>query len=234
MKKFLHYKMIIIFGFLIGLIILFHDYQLDIYFMTMIFDENKGFTLQNNFWLEKVFHKGGVLFVGAIGIGIILKIIYLFKKFRLNKEKIFELAFLFCSILISVCLIKYLKSITTLPCPWNLEAYGGTRDFQSLTTLFSKDFRIGYCFPSGHASAGYGFLALYFAKALHQRPELKNFLPGLCLGLLYGMTQQLRGAHFLSHDIATILISLWIPWTLSFIIYLYRKTRGHYNSRIEK
>jgi membrane-associated PAP2 superfamily phosphatase len=205
------------------LIILFHDYQIDIFLMGMIFDEQHGFIYQDNFWFEKVFHKGGVLFVGAIGIGILARMGYLLKDRLKNKEKLLELGFLFCSVLISVTLIKYLKSITALPCPWNLEAFGGTRDFQPISTLFSKDYRIGYCFPSGHASAGYGFVALYFARALHRAPAKRDLLPGLSLGLIYGMTQQFRGAHFASHDLATILLCLWIPWVLSSIIWMIRK-----------
>ena len=234
MKTYKHYKMPFLFILLLGLVFLFHDHQIDLFLMSMIFDENNGFTYQNNFWLEKIFHKGGVLLVGAIGVGILSRMVYLFKNRQINKEKLLELGFLFCSVLISVIVIKFLKSITVLACPWNLEAFGGSRPFQPLWTLSSKDYRIGYCFPSGHPSAGYSFFALYFARALHHEPIKKNLLPGFFLGLIFGVTQQFRGAHFASHDLATIMLCLWIPWVLSSIIWLIRKSGGNYFSKIKR
>jgi membrane-associated PAP2 superfamily phosphatase len=228
MTKFSHYKMLIIFLLLAISVIICHDIGIDSSLMSWIYSFSDGFKLQNNFWLEKFFHKGGVLFVGAIAIAILIRILDLLKSYSqsksiIYKEKIFELTFLFVAVLISVLLIKYLKSITTLPCPWNLKIYGGSREFQTFSTLFDYEHRIGHCFPAGHASAGYGFLALYFAKSLFNKPQLKYLLPGLILGVLYGLTQQFRGAHFLSHDLATILLCLWIPWCLSFIIFIYNK-----------
>ena len=232
MVKFLHYKMLAIFLILGLFVIISHDTAIDSTLMSWIYSSNDGFKLQNNFWLEKVFHKGGVLFVGAIGLGILIRVLLLIKiysqsKSIIHKEKRFELTFVFSSVLISVLLIKYLKSITTLPCPWNMKIYGGTREFQSFWSLFNYDHRIGYCFPSGHASAGYGFLSLYFAKSLHQKPDIKYFYPGILLGLVYGLTQQFRGAHFLSHDLGTILLCLWIPWSLSFIIFIYKTYKAN-------
>lgn len=57
-----------------------------------------------------------------------------------------------------------------------------------------------HVFPAGHASAGCAWVSLYFF-ALLLSPSWRWW--GLALGLVaggvFGVTQQLRGAHFLSH-----------------------------------
>jgi len=34
---------------------------------------------------------------------------------------------------------------------------------------------------------------------------------GMALGLIYGIAQQLRGAHFLSHDLSTLAVCWFVP-----------------------
>ena len=229
MLPFKHKRMIYVLLFIFLSIIYSHQSYLDTLVAAWVYDPELGFALRNHFLLEKVFHKGGVLFVLLIGIVILLRMghhSYLILKNTNNRlvehqKKLMELIFVFISVLISVLLIKLLKNNTTLPCPWHVEGFGGNRDFQSITTLFSSEYRIGHCFPSGHASAGFSFLSLYFARALYAMPKFSHMLPGLALGSLFAITQELRGAHFLSHDLATILICLFIPCTLSFIIKTY-------------
>ena len=70
-------------------------------------------------------------------------------------------------------------------------------------------------FPPGHASAGYTWIASYFFFAAI-RPQWRwaGLALGLGLGLTFGITQQFRGAHFLSHDLWTVMIC----WTVSFVL----------------
>ena len=64
----------------------------------------------------------------------------------------------------------------------------------------------GHCFPSGHAVSAFAFVALFFLWRPH-RPRLAWALLGavLAFGAVSGLTQLVRGAHFLSH-------SLWSAW----------------------
>ena len=112
--------------------------------------------------------------------------------------------------------VSLLKSATAVDCPWDLARYGGTRLPLDLLAPHPPGVPRGACFPAGHASAGYAWVALYFA-ALLGRPawRWRGLLAGLGTGLLFGAAQQLRGAHFLSHDIA----ALAVCWTLSLAAY---------------
>lgn len=101
--------------------------------------------------------------------------------------------------------------------PWDLLRYGGRQPFIGLFTLRPEGMPAQACFPAGHASAGYAWLCLYFF-ALLWRPSWRwtGLWIGLGTGLVFGISQQLRGAHFLSHDIATALIC----WLLSLGLYV--------------
>lgn len=65
------------------------------------------------------------------------------------------------------------------------------------------------CFPAGHASVGYAWVALYYFLR-HSRPHYRyaGLAAGLIGGAILGFTQQLRGAHFMSHDLTTLFICL--------------------------
>ena len=110
------------------------------------------------------------------------------------------------AISISTIMINIGKRITHVDCPWDLIRYGGAKPYIRLLQP-AKNLNYGQCFPAGHASVGYAFFALYFFF-LHTKPNWRFYGLGIGLitGLLFGVAQQLRGAHFLSHDL----------WTLAF------------------
>ena len=75
----------------------------------------------------------------------------------------------------------------------------------------------GRCFPAGHASAGYAWLALFFFfTAVKPACRRWGLAIGIGLGLLFGIAQQLRGAHFLSHDVFTAMIC----WSIALGLHL--------------
>lgn len=127
------------------------------------------------------------------------------------------LAYLLLATLAGTLLVAWVKSWSNVDCPWDLLRYGGERPYVDLFSLRPLGLPRGRCFPAGHASGGYAWLALYFFLCA-VRPRLRwwGLATGLALGLTFGISQQLRGAHFLSHD-------LWaatICWTVSAALYL--------------
>jgi membrane-associated PAP2 superfamily phosphatase len=114
---------------------------------------------------------------------------------------------LFLTLALGSLVVSVLKSLTHVDCPWDLQRYGGTRPYLSLYAAHPGNYAYGQCFPAGHASGGYGLLGLYFFLR-HYRPDWKWYGLGLAIGvgLLFGIAQQLRGAHFLSHDLWALAI----------------------------
>jgi membrane-associated PAP2 superfamily phosphatase len=117
------------------------------------------------------------------------------------------LLYLLVATALSTLLVAWIKSWSNMDCPWDLARYGGTRPYVGLFAPRPEGLGRGMCFPAGHAGAGYTWLASYFFL-LATRPRLRwvGLVIGLGTGLLFGISQQLRGAHFLSHDLATIAI----------------------------
>lgn len=115
------------------------------------------------------------------------------------------LGYLVASMLVATALVAWIKDWTNMDCPWDLARYGGARPFVGLFELRPVGLGRGACFPAGHASGGYAWSALYFFFAA-TRPGWRwwGLGAGLGVGLLFGISQQLRGAHFLSHDIWTL------------------------------
>ncbi|WP_372012564.1 phosphatase PAP2 family protein [Pseudoxanthomonas fibrivorans] len=103
--------------------------------------------------------------------------------------------------------VSVLKSVTHVDCPWDLARYGGHRAQAAPFAPPPAGVPPGRCYPAGHASAGYAWVALYFAARMW-RPRLRwrGLGLGIGAGVLFGLGQQLRGAHFLSHDIAALAV----------------------------
>ena len=180
-------------------------WELDSALATAIYDgQGQSWGLKNNYWLETIIHKGGRLFFGIGYLGLLG--CCLLPNYKAHRGPLIYLAL---SLFIAIVSISLLKKISGIHCPWSVNAFGGSRDIIHWFQGFNGE---SGCFPAGHASSGYAWVALYFF-ALMLRPTLKYsaLAFGLSLGLIYGGAQQLRGAHFVSHDIWTLAICWFIP-----------------------
>ncbi|NOX32557.1 MAG: phosphatase PAP2 family protein, partial [Deltaproteobacteria bacterium] len=108
------------------------------------------------------------------------------------------------------------KHLTHIYTPWELKIFSGTQPYIRLFDHVPNGMPVGEAFPAGHASGGYAFFSLYFLM-LHLRSPYRIYglLFGLILGLIFGTGQQIRGAHFPSHDLFTLVIC----WYSAFIFY---------------
>ena len=117
------------------------------------------------------------------------------------------LLYLWLATLLATVLVSSLQSLTAIDCPWDMQGYGGLRPYLGLFDARPAAMRDSGCFPAGHASAGYCWVALYFFLGnIAPRWRRHGLAFGLLLGLVFGLSQQLRGAHFASHDVATLLV----------------------------
>lgn len=122
------------------------------------------------------------------------------------------------SVALSVGLVGLLKSLTNVDCPRDLTEFGGAFPFIHLFQHRPEALRHARCFPAAHASAGYALLALYFVLRERSRRAARiGLASGLVLGLIFGLAQQSRGAHFVSHDVW----SAMLVWTVSLSLYTF-------------
>lgn len=136
------------------------------------------------------------------------------------------LAYLVIATALSTILVAWTKSWSNMDCPWDLVRYGGDRPYVGLFALRPLGLTRGDCFPAGHASGGYAWLSLYFfLLAVRPRWRWAGLAVGGGAGLLFGLSQQLRGAHFVSHDVWTAGIC-WATALLLYLLFWHRPVRG--------
>lgn len=191
---------------------------LDLWVMAQL-GSSQGFAMQHNWWLEAVLHDGarqlawGVLALLAL---MVWRPIGLFR--HLPRRQRTEMLL---GTLLALLLISTLKHHSLSSCPWDLQQFGGVAEYRSHWAWGLPDGGPGKCFPGGHASAAFAFLALPLSLLASELTTHRHTgwwcLTGVLLaGIVLGATQTLRGAHYPSHNLWTALIC----WTVALLNYL--------------
>ena len=148
----------------------------------------------------------------VIGLGIVAAALALVGD-RTGKPPTREVArMVTLSLILSTSLIAVMKTAINRSCPWSYTRYGGTvveGSEQPMLQLGNHE----AAFPAGHAAGGYSFMVLYFAGRRRSAPAAAAGLAfGLVFGTFLGVSQVVRGAHFLSHNVWTALICWYVAW----------------------
>lgn len=105
--------------------------------------------------------------------------------------------------------VGFIKARSDVFCPAQLTRYGGTQEQRRPFTPRPPEeasARRGHCWPAGHASGGFALVGL---ALLARTPAGRR--TGLAIGMAAGWTmgayQILKGAHFLSHTLVTMLVA---------------------------
>lgn len=180
----------------------------------------EAYALQGGSWLlrhdplaDAVLHRGGRLLSLVAWLGLLVWLLVSAGTPSGQRWRR-RVLYLLVSVLCSVALVTGLKRGLVVDCAWSVEGLGGTRAHLSLLAPRPAGYAPDHCFPAAHASLGYAWLALYFAGFGSRRGRWLGLAIGLGAGLLFGVFQQLRGAHFASHDLwaAAICWAIAIAW----------------------
>ena len=174
-----------------------------------------GFPWRDNPFLVHVMHEGAKNLSWLLLVGLFAAIRWPVGVLRrLPTAARVQLAL---SVLASVLAVSLLKHASDTSCPWDVKEFGGVAQYVSHWAWGVRDGGPGGCFPAGHASAAFAFLGGYFVLR-HVAPRAA--VAWLCVagaaGLVLGLSQQLRGAHYMSHTLWTA----WVCWTVGFVIEL--------------
>ncbi len=109
------------------------------------------------------------------------------------------------------------KRYSAVPCPNETTLYCGVATYVSPLGPRPADPARRYaCFPAAHASGGFALMGLYFL-ARSRRGRVAALVIGLAVGGATGGYQMLRGAHFLSHTMATMLLAWPLATALAWL-----------------
>lgn len=184
----------------------------------LFFDEAAGRWIgADSWWTNELIHTGGAWLIRIIAI-VALGIWAATWRWQQWRELRRPALFFAVSLILSVGLVGLLKSITNIDCPRDLTEFGGDFPYIHLFADRPSGLRHARCFPAAHASAGYSLLALYFVFRERSRWGARlGWAIGVGMGLIFGIAQQSRGAHFVSHD----LWSAVLVWTVSLSLYTF-------------
>ena len=174
----------------------------------------------HTWWAVDLIHTGGGWFVRLVGLAALMTLVSGFWLPRLRRWRR-DAAYLTLALILVPTVVGALKLVTNVDCPWDLDRYGGDQPYVSLLADRPDDLPRGACYPGSHSSSGFALMAFYFLL-LGSRPRIARWsLAGAVLiGIIFSFGQQSRGAHFLSHDLASaaiawfLLLALW-RWLLA-------------------
>lgn len=201
------------------LVLLFGLTSADLLLADQIYEVSGGSWRLRDAWVTSgLLHEGGRTLVNVAAVVLLLMTLasLLLPRLRAHRR---ALIYLLTSALLSGLVVNLLKQLTHVDCPWDLARYGGAYDYVGLFSRHPLASHYGACFPAGHASAAYAWFGLYFLARTY-RPHLQAYALGgvMALGLLFGIGQQLRGAHFVSHDVWTFAIC-WLIATVTYLVF---------------
>lgn len=171
-----------------------------------------------------IFYNGIKIPLYIIGLMTITASIISFKK---NKWIEYRKGFLVVSLTLILLpsLIAFVgKKVTNVQCPDDTNLFSGTIPYVKLFDSYPKNpdspdgkWFPGHCFPAGHASGGFALISLYclFKK---RKNKILGLALGITMGSIMGGYQMLRGAHFISHNLVTMLLAFIIVSTLNILI----------------
>jgi len=184
--------------------------------------EGQRWALKSAFVTEELIHRMGRDLSTLAWLAVLATCVMTWRRTAYRDSRR-PLAVLAVSVLLATSLVAWIKSWSNMDCPWDLLQYGGHRPFVALWEARPATLGHNRCFPAGHASAGYAWTALYFFF-LAVRPSWRWFglATGVVTGLVFGLAQQLRGAHFLSHDVWAALLC----WSVAVVVWRLAGRRG--------
>lgn len=173
-----------------------------------------GWIGADNWYVNEVIHTGGRWAVRLIAVVALMLWAASFFVQALSGWRR-AVGYFVCAVVLTVGVVGLLKTVTNVDCPRDLSGFGGRFPHVDLFSPRPETLPRARCFPAAHASSGYAFMALYFlAHERSRRLARIGLAIGLLLGVIFGVAQQSRGAHFVSHDLWSALFGWMIPLTL--------------------
>jgi membrane-associated PAP2 superfamily phosphatase len=176
---------------------------LDLVLVRMYADAS-GFALRESWAVKILFHEGGRKLTATMMILLLINIWWpvSFARQLTRRDRVWW----FGASLVCLLIAPSLKQLSLTSCPWSLAEFGGKAVYLSHWALGQSDGGPGKCFPSGHAAGAFCFLAGWFILR-STRPHAARWWLGITLvaGVVFGWSQMMRGAHYVSHF-------LWTAW----------------------
>lgn len=195
---------------------------LDFWLERFFYVPGEGFVGRDNYWLDTILHDRAKQVVIAFAMLVLAAVLLslLFARWRSWRR---PLGYLVLAMGLATAIVTPLKTLTAIQCPWSLSEFGGTEAYVPLLGDRPAIMQPGRCWPGGHASTGFSLFAVFFFLR-DRRPRAARIALGVALaaGTVFSIGRMMQGAHFMSHNVWTLLLD----WTICALCYrwiLYRQ-----------
>src|SRR6056300_735593 len=155
-----------------------------------------------------------MLFATSIWLSIVTS--GLFKKnFYQNYFSIRDLLFISIASILIPAAIWWSRELSAMHCPRELVIYGGESLYLRILDSIPENWENGQCSPSAHASSFIWVLSLLIVKKMKKQTWIFAYL----MIFILSSVQIMRGAHFVTHIIYSIIIGQFILIILNTIFY---------------
>ena len=173
------------------------------------FGSARGFSRESHWLWRDLLHDDMRLWPWLLELGLLAAVIWPWGS--LKQLPTLRRAQLALTTLAALLLVSSIKLLSHTSCPWDLQQFGGMARYVSHWAWGARDGGHGGCFPAGHASAGFAFIGGFFAfRQVLPKTAWRWFAGAMATGFIFGLAQQVRGAHYMSHTLWTA----WLCWTL--------------------
>jgi membrane-associated PAP2 superfamily phosphatase len=189
----------------------FESTSLDLRFQDRFYDASHGWWVDRDAPLPKlVFYDAPKVAIGVIGAFLVWCVAVPASKAARLPFSRREAAFLLVCIGLIPLTAGLLKKTTGVFGPWKITRYGGEQPyrtlFESLPHVAGRE--RGRGFPAAHCSGAFALMALYFVGKTAKARWL-GLSVGLVTGWIVGTYQMLKGVHYLSHTVVTMIVA-WL------------------------
>ena len=197
---------------LVGVILFFGFSNADIWVQTHFYNTqtHQWIVDSNDEVLKFIFYDGIKRLLIVIAVLFLIGLIWGWKKSWMARYRRGFIIVILSSIFVPL-MVGSLKAVTNMPCPKNIENFGGAYPHTCVWEKYSsKECHLEKqkCWPAGHASGGFALLALIFL--FHSRKaKIGAATIALFIGWSMGTYKMLIGDHFLSHTVITMILA-WL------------------------
>lgn len=199
------------------LALMFEYSGLDLWWDSLFYDAKNHVWPYNSLYLtEEILHIGAkkaLLWLAFLNLVLALAstFVAILKPYRKH------LFYVFGAALAGPVIVAYLKGHNHICTPWDLTIFGGNLPYIRIFDIVPAGTPIVQGFPGGHSSGGFAYISLFFTlSAMRSKYRYYGLFIPLLVGLVFSITQEMRGAHFPSHD----MFSFVVCWLSSLFMYL--------------
>lgn len=192
---------------------------IDIYIQDYFYNFNsKQWILDRNAVIPKLIFYDGIKIIFIVFVIAVLITVVFSRRITIIKHYQKGLMIVLLSCVLVPLFIGLLKATTNVPCPKDIERYGG--NYPNITVLskypatFVQTKNIK-CYPAGHASGGFALMSLFFLF-FSCRNRLIALISAISIGWTIGNYKMLIGDHYFSHTYMTMMISWLIIVMISY------------------